>query len=57
MRLAVFSHLNLSPAELHALAPGSPGVAGRAVGLSLGIVAAMGVGMVGIAIAEFNKTE
>ena len=58
MRRAVFSHLNLSPAELHALAPGvSWGGWVVPVGLSLGIVAVMGVGMVGVAIAEFNKTE
>ncbi len=58
MRRAVFRHLNLSPAELHALAPGiSWGGWVVPVGLSLGIVAVMGVGMVSIAIAEFNKTE
>jgi ABC-2 type transport system permease protein len=58
MRRAVFSHLNLSPAQLHALAPGiSWGGWVVPVGLSLGIVAVMGVGMAGIAIAEFNKTE
>ena len=58
MRRAVFSHLNLSPAALNQLAPGVSWDGWAVpVGLSLGIVAVMGVGMVGIAIAEFNKTE
>jgi ABC-2 type transport system permease protein len=58
MRRAVFSHLNISPAALSALAPGvSWGRWVVPLGLSLGIVALMGVAMVGIAIAEFNKTE
>jgi ABC-2 type transport system permease protein len=58
MRLAVFSHLNISPAALHKLAPGVSW-AGWTVplGLSLGIVALMGLIMVVIAIMEFNKTE
>jgi ABC-2 type transport system permease protein len=58
MRRAVFSHLNISPAALQALAPGvSWGGWVVPLGLSLGIVALMGVVMAGIAIAEFNKTE
>jgi ABC-2 type transport system permease protein len=58
MRRAVFSHLNISPAALHALAPGVTwGGWVVPVGLSLGIVALMGAVMVIIAIAEFNKTE
>jgi ABC-2 type transport system permease protein len=58
MRLAVFSHLNISPAALHQLAPGvSWGGWTVPLGLSLGIVALMGLIMVSIAIAEFNKTE
>ena len=58
MRRAVFSHLNLNPLAEHALAPGVTW-AGWAVpvGLSLGIVAAMGLGMLMVAIAEFRKTE
>ena len=58
MRRAVFSHLNLNPLAVHALAPGVTW-AGWAVpvGLSLGIVAAMGLGMLMVAIAEFRKTE
>jgi ABC-2 type transport system permease protein len=58
MRRAVFSHLNISPAALHQLAPGvSWGGWTVPLGLSLGIVALMGLIMVSIAIAEFNKTE
>src|SRR5450755_2036901 len=58
MRRAVFSHLNISPAALHALAPGVSWFGWTVpLGLSLGIVALMGVGMAGIAIVEFNKTE
>jgi ABC-2 type transport system permease protein len=58
MRLAVFSHLKISPAALHKLAPGvSWGGWTVPLGLSLGIVALMGFVMVTIAIMEFNKTE
>ena len=58
MRRAVFSHLNISPAAMNALAPGVTwGGWVVPLGLSLGIVALMGVVMAGIAIAEFNKTE
>ncbi|HXP57098.1 MAG TPA: ABC transporter permease [Streptosporangiaceae bacterium] len=58
MRRAVFSHLNISPAALHQLAPGvSWGGWTVPLGLSLGIVAIMGLVMISIAIAEFNKTE
>ncbi len=58
MRRAVFNHLNLNPLAVHVLAPGVTW-AGWAVpvGLSLGIVAAMGLGMLLVAIAEFRKTE
>ncbi len=58
MRDAVFSHLNIPPTEQHLLAPGLTW-AGWAVPqwLSLGIVAAMGLTMMGIAIAQFRKTE
>jgi ABC-2 type transport system permease protein len=57
MRRAVFSHLNISPEALHALAPGVSWAGWNVpLGLSLGIVAAMGVAMCGVAIAEFNKT-
>jgi ABC-2 type transport system permease protein len=58
MRRAVFSHLSINPAALHKLAPGvSWGGWTVPLGLSLGIVAIMGLVMVSIAIAEFNKTE
>ncbi len=58
MRQAVFAHLSVSPLALHAL---SPGITWNGwlvpVGLSLAIVAAMGLVMLAIAIAEFRKTE
>ncbi len=58
MRRAVFNHLNISPAALHKLAPGvSWGGWTVPLGLSLGIVALMGLIMVAVAIMEFNKTE
>ncbi|HEX9031223.1 MAG TPA: ABC transporter permease [Streptosporangiaceae bacterium] len=58
MRHAVFSHLSLTPLQQQALAPGLTW-AGWPVPewLSLGIVAAMGLTMMGIAIAQFRKTE
>jgi ABC-2 type transport system permease protein len=58
MRTAVFSHLSISPLAQHALSPGVTW-AGWLVplGLSLAIVAAMGLAMLAIAIAEFGKTE
>ncbi|MGA3152379.1 MAG: ABC transporter permease [Streptosporangiaceae bacterium] len=58
MRHAVFSHLSLSPLFANALSPGITW-AGWLVPLwlSLGMVAAMGLAMMGIAIAEFRKTE
>ncbi len=58
MRHAVFAHLPVSPRALAAL---SPGVTWDGwvvpVGLSVSIVAAMGLVMLAIAIAEFRKTE
>jgi len=58
MRQAVFGHLPVSPQALNLLSPGVTW-AGWLVplGLSLAIVAAMGLAMLGIAIAEFRKTE
>jgi ABC-2 type transport system permease protein len=58
MRQAVFDHLPVSPQALNLLSPGVTW-AGWLVplGLSLAIVAAMGLAMLGIAIAEFRKTE
>jgi ABC-2 type transport system permease protein len=58
MRRAVFDHLSISPQAVHALAPGITW-AGWLVptGLSVAIVAVMGLAMMGVAIAEFSKTE
>ena len=58
MRHAVFSHLSLSPVAQHALSPGVTwGGWVVPIWLSLGIVAAMGLGMMAVAIATFSKTE
>ncbi len=58
MRHAVFDHLAVSPLALNVL---SPGVTWNGwlvpLGLSLAMVAVMGLAMLGIAIAEFRKTE
>jgi len=58
MRHAVFSHLTMPAAFEQHLAP-SITWDGWAVplGLSLGMVAAMGLAMMAVAIAEFSKTE
>ncbi len=58
MRSAVFSHLDIPPQALHTLAPGVTWV-GWVVPtwLSIGMVAVMGLTMMGVAIAEFSKTE
>jgi ABC-2 type transport system permease protein len=58
MRHAVFDHLPLRPQALDVLSPGVTW-AGWLVplGLSLAMVAFMGLAMLGIAIAEFRKTE
>jgi ABC-2 type transport system permease protein len=58
MRHAVFNHLSISPLAVHALSPGITWFGWVVpVGLSLAIVAAMGLAMLAIAIAEFRKTE
>src|ERR1700728_1901292 len=58
MRHAVFSHLSVSQAALHQLAPGVSWFGWTVpLGLSLGIVALMGLIMVTVAIMEFSKTE
>jgi ABC-2 type transport system permease protein len=58
MRHAVFSHLSISPLAMSALNPGITWFGWVVpVGLCLAIVAAMGVTMLAIAIAEFRKTE
>lgn len=58
MRSAVFSHLNVSPVASAALSP-SVTWNGWAVpvGVSLGIVAVTGAALLGMAIAEFRRTE
>jgi len=58
MRHAVFSHLNVPPQVVSKLAPGVTWNGWPVpVGLSLGIVAVMGAVMLGIAIAEFQRSE
>jgi ABC-2 type transport system permease protein len=58
MRHAVFSHLSVSPVAAQALSPGITWFGWVVpLGLSLAMVAAMGVAMLAIAIAEFRKTE
>jgi len=58
MRHAVFGHLSVSPAAASFLAPNVTWAGWQVpVGLSLGMVAVMGVALLGIAIAEFQKTE
>jgi len=58
MRHAVFSHLSFPPGYDHLLAPGITwGGWLVPAWLSLAMVAAMGLGLMGIAIAEFSKTE
>jgi ABC-2 type transport system permease protein len=58
MRHAVFSHLDLPPQVVEKMAPNITwGNWPVPVLLSLGIVAAMGLTMTGVAIAEFSKTE
>jgi ABC-2 type transport system permease protein len=58
MRGAVISHLNIPAQAVHALAPGVTWVGWLVpTWLSIGMVAVMGLTMMGIAIAEFSKTE
>jgi ABC-2 type transport system permease protein len=58
MRHAVFSHLNVSPQATAALSPAVTWAGWPVpVWLSLGMVAVMGVVLLGIAIVEFQKTE
>ena len=58
MRHAVFGHLSVSPAAASFLAPNVTWAGWQVpVGLSLGMVAVMGAALLGIAIAEFQKTE
>ncbi|HEX3920853.1 MAG TPA: ABC transporter permease [Streptosporangiaceae bacterium] len=58
MRHAVFSHLSMPAAFEQRFSPAITWAGWEVpLGLSLGIVAAMGAGMMAIAIAEFRKTE
>lgn len=58
MRSAVFGHLNLPPSAVAVLSPGVTWAGWRVpIGLSVGLVAIMGAVLLGIAIAEFRKTE
>jgi ABC-2 type transport system permease protein len=58
MRHAVFSHLDLPPAYQQHLSPGITWLGWPVpIALSLGLVAAMGLAMMAIAIVEFRKTE
>ena len=58
MRHAVLDHLSLSPSAVQALSPGITwGGWPVPIALSLGIVAAMGLGMMAVAIATFSRPE
>jgi ABC-2 type transport system permease protein len=58
MRHAVFDHLNINPLFSARLSPSITWLGWPVpVWLSLAIVAAMGLGMLGVAIAEFSKNE
>jgi ABC-2 type transport system permease protein len=58
MRHAVFSHLPVSPLAAKTLSPGVSWDGWQVpLGLSLAMVAAMGLVLLAIAIAEFRKTE
>jgi len=58
MRHAVFSHLTVSPLALHELSPGITWDGWLVpLGLALAMVAVMGAVLLGVAIAEFRKTE
>jgi daunorubicin resistance ABC transporter membrane protein len=58
MRQAVFNHLDIPPAYVQKLAPGITwGTWVVPVGVSLTIVAVMGLAMMAVGIAEFSKTE
>jgi ABC-2 type transport system permease protein len=58
MRHAVFAHLSISPAASAALSPAVTWDGWAVpVGVSLGIVAMMGVALLGMAIAEFQRKE
>jgi ABC-2 type transport system permease protein len=58
MRHAVFTHLSISEEALHAMSPGITWAGWLVpIGLSLGIVAVMGLVMMCVAIVTFSKPE
>jgi daunorubicin resistance ABC transporter membrane protein len=58
LRHAVFSHLNVNPALMKAFNPGVTWNGWRVpVGLELLMVVIMGLGLMGVAILEFRRTE
>jgi ABC-2 type transport system permease protein len=58
MRRAIFSHLNVSAATRHALAPGVTWWGWHVPSLlEAGVIAALGLVMLAIAIAEFSRVE
>jgi ABC-2 type transport system permease protein len=58
MRHAVFDHLSVSPAAVQALSPGVSWDGWQVpVLLSVAIVLAMGLAMLGVAVAEFRRTD
>jgi ABC-2 type transport system permease protein len=58
MRRAVFEHLSVAPAVLHVLSPGLTwGSWTVSVGMEVGLVFVLGLGLLGVAIAEFNRDE
>jgi ABC-2 type transport system permease protein len=58
MRRAVFGHVNVSPKLAHALNPGVTWGGWRLpVGLELGMVAFLGLAMLGLAVFQFSRPE
>ncbi|WP_248962742.1 ABC transporter permease [Sphaerisporangium perillae] len=58
MRHAVFTHLDVSPQAVEALNPGVHWYAWHVpVAAELGIVALMGIALLGVAIAQFRRTD
>jgi ABC-2 type transport system permease protein len=58
MRRAVFAHLSVAPAVRHVLSPGLTwGSWTVSVGMEIGLVLLLGLGLLAVAIAEFNRDE